>query len=211
MSAAGRFAVSRAVWKHRELAGEPFTRREAWLWMVSEAAWRPRVIKIRGLSVTLERGQLAHSTRYMAQVWKWHHSRVRRFISHLLREEMADTATDTVPDTVARILTICNYGKFQFENGQTDTATDTATDTRKNKYLENKILTLARKSEGEGFYAMFGSPELEAWEQHERSTGRTFPRDKRGGWQFPAQWPPRDDEQGTLPLGPVEVKQRSAR
>lgn len=41
-----------------------------------------------------------------------------------------------------------------------------------------------------GFYVSFNSPELVAWEDYERQIGRTFPRDKRGGWVFPTRWPP---------------------
>jgi uncharacterized protein YdaU (DUF1376 family) len=41
------------------------------------------------------------------------------------------------------------------------------------------------------FYAAFGSDELEAWDAYGRMTkGNTYPRDKRGGWYFPSQWPP---------------------
>lgn len=42
-----------------------------------------------------------------------------------------------------------------------------------------------------GFYAKFGSEELDAWDRYGReSRGKSFPRDKAGGWNFPAQWPP---------------------
>jgi hypothetical protein len=40
------------------------------------------------------------------------------------------------------------------------------------------------------FYAAFGSPELDAWDAYGRMKGKTYPRDKRGGWTFPTQWPP---------------------
>jgi hypothetical protein len=42
-----------------------------------------------------------------------------------------------------------------------------------------------------GFHADFGSAELEAWDAYGRATkGVDYPRDKRGGWTFPTQWPP---------------------
>jgi hypothetical protein len=42
-----------------------------------------------------------------------------------------------------------------------------------------------------GFYAEFGSAELDAWEQHNRNTyGVGLPRDKRGGWLVSQRWPP---------------------
>lgn len=46
-------------------------------------------------------------------------------------------------------------------------------------------------SELTGFYAEFGSPEQDAWDSYYRRTkGLNAPRDKRGGWRFPSQWPP---------------------
>lgn len=42
-----------------------------------------------------------------------------------------------------------------------------------------------------GFYAAFGSPQLEAWD---RTKPGGYPRDKAGGWRFPSEWPP-DKEQ----------------
>jgi hypothetical protein len=44
------------------------SRVRSWLWLVAEAAWKPRV---RFIGRLLERGQLAHSTRFMAKAWCW--------------------------------------------------------------------------------------------------------------------------------------------
>lgn len=41
------------------------------------------------------------------------------------------------------------------------------------------------------FYAKDGSPELDAWDRHNRLTrGKGLPRDRTGGWLVPSQWPP---------------------
>lgn len=34
------------------------------------------------------------------------------------------------------------------------------------------------------------TPQLDAWVEHERTTGQKFPRDRNGGWYFPSEWPP---------------------
>lgn len=45
--------------------------------------------------------------------------------------------------------------------------------------------------ETKGFLASFGSAELDAWEAYGRTVlGKTFPRNKEGGWRFPTRWPP---------------------
>lgn len=42
-----------------------------------------------------------------------------------------------------------------------------------------------------GFHAEPDSDELVAWEEHRMATeGKSWPRDKNGGWTFPTQWPP---------------------
>jgi hypothetical protein len=42
-----------------------------------------------------------------------------------------------------------------------------------------------------GFHAKAGSEELDAWDAYGRETsGKSFPRDRDGGWRFPQQWPP---------------------
>lgn len=50
--------------------------------------------------------------------------------------------------------------------------------------------------EGEirGFYASAASDELQAWDDFKRRTeGKTLPRDSKGGWLVPAQWPPEQE------------------
>lgn len=46
-----------------------------------------------------------------------------------------------------------------------------------------------------GFYVSFASTEMEHWIVYELRTGKSFPRDKRGGWTFPTRWPPGHQEQ----------------
>lgn len=46
-------------------------------------------------------------------------------------------------------------------------------------------------SELAGFYAKFGSEEQDAWDAYAKAkNGKTFPRDRNGGWRFPSRWPP---------------------
>lgn len=42
-----------------------------------------------------------------------------------------------------------------------------------------------------GFHAEAESQELDAWDRYrERTMGKSYPRDTKGGWTFPTQWPP---------------------
>ena len=59
----------------------------AWLWLVSEAAWKSRRVTVtNGRTseiVELERGQLSHSRSYIAKAWGWSEKRVRTFLKRL--------------------------------------------------------------------------------------------------------------------------------
>jgi hypothetical protein len=48
-------------------------------------------------------------------------------------------------------------------------------------YREAEVVALA------GFYAPFGSAQLDAWD---KTKPGGYPRDKAGGWRFPSEWPP---------------------
>ena len=49
---------------------------------------------------------------------------------------------------------------------------------------------LEQPADAPGFYAAFSSPQLEAWDEYERSIGKRKPRDKAGGWRYETEWPP---------------------
>lgn len=109
MSERGVFAVDRGIWSDPDFADEQFSEREAFLWMLSEAAWRPTKVRIGANVVDLARGQLAFSTRFMAAKWKWSEARVRRFLGRLISAEIVCTTTDKI----ATHVTILKYDRFQ--------------------------------------------------------------------------------------------------
>lgn len=110
MSELGVFAVDRGVFDHPLLANDqPYSRREAWLWLVSEAAWKPRTVGRAGAVIELERGQLAHSIRFMAEAWGWSKSSVDRFLTRL----KTGTMIETDAGTGVVVITICNYDAYQ--------------------------------------------------------------------------------------------------
>lgn len=128
MSERGVFAVDRGIWDHGVFADEAFTEREAWVWMISEAAWRPRTRNVAGKIVALERGQVAASLRFMAEKWGWEKDAVARFLTRLKKHDMIETETATG----INVITICKYDEYQRVSlpTATDTKTETATHAR---------------------------------------------------------------------------------
>lgn len=144
MSTRGVFAVDRGVFGHEVFADEPFTQREAWIWLIGEAAWKPRTRNIGGKVVSLERGQLAASLRFMAERWGWEKDAVARFLVRLKKHDMI--ATDSA--TGLSVITICNYGEYQRVSlpdatySETGTATGTRQERDKREDIKNNKIDL---------------------------------------------------------------------
>lgn len=114
----GVFAVDRAIFDHPMFAPEPYTEREAWIWMCGAAAYKPTRVRCGRSVVVLERGQLSFSNRFLAAKWKWSESRVRRFLKRI--ESDAAVTLKTTRETTQ--ITICNYDKHQFGQRTIDAA-----------------------------------------------------------------------------------------
>jgi hypothetical protein len=106
----GVFAVHRGLFGHPFFKREPLTEREAWTWMIGEAAWKATRVRINRATFSVERGQLVHAMRYLASRWQWSEPRVRRFLARLKREGMIDT----LAHADATLITICKYDDYQF-------------------------------------------------------------------------------------------------
>jgi hypothetical protein len=110
MSDEGVFAVHRGVFKHPMFDGEVYTRRDAWLWLLGNAAWKATRVRIGREIIDVGRGQLAHSERFLAGKWGWSKSKVHRFLERLKTEAMVSL----VADHETNLITICNYDDYQF-------------------------------------------------------------------------------------------------
>jgi hypothetical protein len=132
MSGPNVFGVARSVWDHPALQERrAFSRREAWIWLVSEAGWKQRRVRHAGHTFTIERGQLAHSIRFMAKAWRWEQTKVVRFVTDLKTETMITTETATG----ITVTTICNYDRYQVVGlpSATAYATPIATETQQER------------------------------------------------------------------------------
>ena len=129
---AGTVNISRELWDDTAFADDVFSEREAWVWMISEASWKPRTKRVGDYIVDLGRGQLAHSTRFMAETWKWTHSKARRYLERLEKLKLISRETGTG----VSVVTICNYDIYQ--NKPQATGTGPAQDRHRTGTNENK-------------------------------------------------------------------------
>jgi hypothetical protein len=124
----GRYWMARGWMDHPVFRGERYTRAQAWLWLIENATWKPHKVLVDGKIITLKRGQLSFSIRYLATAWDWRKSRVDRFLKNLVAETMVDTRcskTGTASGTAQNVITICNYDKYQRRSSTSGTGIGT--------------------------------------------------------------------------------------
>lgn len=105
----GYVRISRGFFEDAAFADEAFTEREAFLWLIFEASFLAREVRVGSAVVQLKRGQIAASTRFMAKAWGWSEARVRRYLDRLKNRRMAERVTDAG----VTVVTLCNYDKYQ--------------------------------------------------------------------------------------------------
>jgi hypothetical protein len=89
---------------------EPCTQREAWVWLLENAAWKSCQRRdAQGTLITVERGQFHTSIRTIATEWQWSRGRVERFLNDLKTGHMVDCETGHH----GLLISICNYDKYQ--------------------------------------------------------------------------------------------------
>lgn len=134
----GWYRLHRGWQDHAVFRNEPFSRRDAFVWLIENAAYERIKIDIAGAEHWLERGQVGHSLRFMAKAWKWDEARVRRFIASLRKAQIIDAAADAGQT----IITIRKYEVYQTRERAPDAPGDAAaTQDRRStdaKYKEGK-------------------------------------------------------------------------
>lgn len=112
----GVFAVDRGVFDHPMFKREPLCEIAAWIWLLREAQWEDKRVRVGNSVIPLKRGQLAHSRRHLAREWQWDESKVRRFLLKLKKE----AAIRPSYDFETTVITICNYDDYQFRRPTDD-------------------------------------------------------------------------------------------
>jgi hypothetical protein len=127
----GYILIARGILDHpRFKPTGPYTRAEAWLWLIEAAAFKDRSVSVlagrQRKAVWIARGELTYSVRYLAKAWKWSPGRVLRFLDELQTDHSIVTRTDTGQT----VISLCNYDTYQSPFHHVDTQTDTVSDTQ---------------------------------------------------------------------------------
>jgi hypothetical protein len=90
-----------------------YSRAEAWVDLLGLASFRARSVLREGCLVSLGRGQLLASERFLCRRWSWDRGRVRRFLALLVDIERVTLNTTHQAAHLGAILTITNYSLYQ--------------------------------------------------------------------------------------------------
>lgn len=122
----GFYLMERGWQEHPLFDGEPYSLRDAWEWLIANACYKDVRRQINGTFITLKRGQLSYSVRFLAEKFLWSKSKVDRFLKKLKTETMIGTAVGTGQ----LIITICNYNDYQTLDKNNETVIGTVDGTR---------------------------------------------------------------------------------
>lgn len=141
----GWIKLHRKILDCEVFAGEPFSKMQAWIYLLLMANHEPREIRLGYEKVVIERGQFHTSERKLASIWGWNFKTVRRFLRVLEVEQMITKNVSTYGST----LTIVNYDNYQV-GGSTEgstkgstkgSASGTQTRNKEIKNINNNVFT----------------------------------------------------------------------
>lgn len=103
--------VSVETFDHEILDMGRYDRRSAWLWLITNAAWKERRVNHKGRPITLKRGQLLGARSFLAEKFGWGEQELRTFLKALVTNGMIEINQSS--GHFANVITICNYEKYQ--------------------------------------------------------------------------------------------------
>ena len=112
----GYIKIYKKIFKSPIFRPQIMSEREAFIWMIANAAFVKNKGRFGNFLIELERGQLVGGSDYLSDIFMWNPSRVRRYIKRLQKDEMIDVQTDEG----ITIISIRNYNDYQFPVETTD-------------------------------------------------------------------------------------------
>lgn len=101
--------VQAEIFEHPIFDGDELSTREAWLWLVAKAAWKPTKHRVGMTMVDVPRGSLMVTVRQLQDAWGWGSGRVQRVLNLFENQHMIARESGTGKT----LISICNYDKYQ--------------------------------------------------------------------------------------------------
>lgn len=130
MEKKGYIRLYRKIMDNGMYFSEPFTRTLAWIDLLLLANHKAKNVYLRGVCVTIGRGQVGHSMKELADRWSWSIGKVNRFINRL----KMDGQIDSQKTNVTTIISILNWDEYQSSESADESADGNQTETRRKPY-----------------------------------------------------------------------------
>ncbi|HEY3389071.1 MAG TPA: hypothetical protein VGK38_05830, partial [Prolixibacteraceae bacterium] len=109
MNESGWISVNRKIATSDLWLSETFTRGQAWIDMLILANHKEGFIRVRGINVTIKRGQLGWSEVRLSERWKWSRTKTRHFLKELEKVQQIEQQKNAV----SLLISIVNYDEYQ--------------------------------------------------------------------------------------------------
>ncbi len=110
----GWVSIQRDLFRHDFFSREPMSEREAWIWLIANAAWADTRHKVGQVMIDVPRGSLMVTLRELQAAWMWgSDSRVRNFLKRMESERMVVCKVNAKGNAQKTHITICKYDEFQ--------------------------------------------------------------------------------------------------
>ena len=167
----GWVRLYRQIAKNELWLSEPFTDGQAWVDLLLLANHAPGTIKVRGVRLDVERGQVGWSEVRLAERWKWSRGKVRRFLHYLEEQNMVKVVQQK--NCVSTLITVVNYERYQSH----DTADDTANGQQKSKKKTKEPSTLVAEGKVDVSGVMMTPEQAELFNEF----WQAYPKERRTG------------------------------
>jgi len=107
----GWIKLHRSISENDLWMSEPFTYGQAWVDLLLNASHKDSSFFIRGIEISLKRGDLGWSEVTLSKRWKWSRGKVRRYLGMLKTRGMIVQQANQYTS----VITICNYDSYQSE------------------------------------------------------------------------------------------------
>lgn len=105
----GYIKIDRKIFDNPMWSEKPFTKGQAWIDLIGLANWKDSEVLDGYDTITIHRGEVARSQKWLADRWGWDRKKVKKFLTML----SDDHALSINASSNGTTLTIENYNKYQ--------------------------------------------------------------------------------------------------